>query len=155
MATTSSQESKPSLERTLYKKHGITTEDLSNIDTFNQKVKQVKQHEISLLNLLARVRFATGDNGKRMQEDFVKYCSRLRQDAELFNVLQEMIYDLRDISEGTNQPFMGEVLVRFLAARRPDQVPCNSGRLLPHEIDSDSLLKRHLQKLRKEPTKTK
>ena len=44
---------------------------------------------IAALDLLSRMRFACGDNGKRMQDELEEYLRGLKRDAERYRWLRE------------------------------------------------------------------
>ena len=44
---------------------------------------------IAAFDLLSRMRFACGDNGKRMQDELEEYLRELRKDAERYRWLRE------------------------------------------------------------------
>lgn len=46
-------------------------------------IEELRQDNISLLHLLALIREACGDNGKRMQDELVEYIRDLRRAAAL------------------------------------------------------------------------
>lgn len=43
----------------------------------------------SLMKLLVDIRFAAGDDGRRMQDDLVEYIAQLRRDAKRYRWLKE------------------------------------------------------------------
>ena len=52
----------------------------------------MNEEEGAALALLSRMRFACGDNGKRMQDELEEYLRELRRDAERYRWLRE--YDV-------------------------------------------------------------
>ena len=48
---------------------------------------EAEREEISLLNLLVDLRFALGDNGKRMQPELVEYAKQIAADAARYRAL--------------------------------------------------------------------
>jgi hypothetical protein len=42
------------------------------------------ENTAGLLRLVCDVRFALGDDGKRMQEELIKFCAEMRKDAERY-----------------------------------------------------------------------
>ena len=47
-----------------------------------QEALKVKNEEMACIKLLAEIRFACGDNGKRMQDELVQYIAELYRQAE-------------------------------------------------------------------------
>ena len=43
-------------------------------------------NQIAALDLVSRIRFALGDNGKRMQDELIIYCTEAVKDAERYRV---------------------------------------------------------------------
>lgn len=46
-----------------------------------------KENETTLLRLLTDIRFALGDDGKRMQDEFVEYCKALKAERDMLRQL--------------------------------------------------------------------
>lgn len=57
--------------------------------------EEVNDETVALLNLLADIRVACGDNGKRMQAELVEYIRELKRDADLFNGCYKNIDQVR------------------------------------------------------------
>jgi hypothetical protein len=47
------------------------------LDSLRDDLEQARKDNISAFDLLSRVRFALGDNGKRMQDELIEYCKEL------------------------------------------------------------------------------
>jgi hypothetical protein len=47
------------------------------LDSIRQEVEQAQRDNASAFDLLSRIRFALGDNGKRMQDELIEYCKEL------------------------------------------------------------------------------
>ena len=47
------------------------------LDSLRDDLEQARKDNISAFDLLSRVRFALGDNGKRMQDELLDYCREL------------------------------------------------------------------------------
>lgn len=45
---------------------------------------ELQRQNIALLNLIADIRFAIGDDGKRMSDELIEYCRELSKDAEQY-----------------------------------------------------------------------
>lgn len=58
---------------------------------------------MAALHLLTSVRFASGDNGARMQTEFVEYIAELKRDAERYRWLRESMWYV-----GRDQFYCGE-----------------------------------------------
>lgn len=59
--------------------------------------------EISALNLLTEIRFALGDNGKRMQDELIEYCKELKLKKELYEVaIMETLKENANLADGEN-----------------------------------------------------
>ena len=54
--------------------HGLTTKN----DELREAGRKSADEAAAALGLLSRVRFALGDNGKRMQDELLVYCAELR-----------------------------------------------------------------------------
>lgn len=74
------------------------------------------------LSLLARIREAVGDDGKRMQDELIEYLRQMRADAERYRWLRDVTCGLPD-----DMP--------VVAARTPDDVVCLVGQELDDAID--------------------
>jgi hypothetical protein len=46
------------------------------------------ENTAGLLRLVCDVRFALGDDGKRMQEELIEFCAEMRKDAERYRWLR-------------------------------------------------------------------
>lgn len=55
---------------------------------------------IAAFDLLSRMRFACGDNGKRMQDELEEYLRDLKRDAERYRWLRVWWGNLEEIYEG-------------------------------------------------------
>lgn len=79
--------------------------------------------EISALALVARIREAIGDDGKRMQDELIESLRQMRKDAERYRWLRDVTCNLPD-----NVP--------VVAACTPDDVVCLVGQELDDAIDA-------------------
>lgn len=115
--------------------------------SFRDGYLAARKHEVSLLAQMARIRYAIGDKGTRDITSLVKYLAALRRDAELFNSLQEIIYDLRDLHEKASKPFYYSVLIAYLAKHKPECVPDSSvERTLSEKQTPEAILAHHINK---------
>lgn len=57
-------------------------EATADIEAVNAQCRNLADDNASLLDLLSRIRFALGDNGKRMQSELIEYCAELRALAQ-------------------------------------------------------------------------
>lgn len=62
---------------------------LAHIDAQQARIADIEAQNASLLSLLADIRIACGDNGKRMQDELVAYISDLEQDAARYRWLRD------------------------------------------------------------------
>lgn len=51
----------------------------------------LQSYESQLLRLLVDIRFAAGDDGKRMQDELVEYIGALRRDAERWRCARDLL----------------------------------------------------------------
>lgn len=51
-------------------------------------INELQQQNAVMISLVADIRFALGDDGKRMQGELVEYCKELRRDAERLRFCQ-------------------------------------------------------------------
>lgn len=67
------------------------------------------QDENRLIRLLADLRYALGDDGKRMQDELVQFARELRADAERYETVRLMSTrqwaDARTLNSQTGKPF--------------------------------------------------
>lgn len=75
--------------------------DQSNVLAFAAAIEARVRADEPALRLVADIRFALGDDGKRMSDELVEYCRDLRKDAERYRWLLENYatgdgYDLID-----------------------------------------------------------
>ena len=54
-----------------------------------ESLAEANQSYMAALHLLTSVRFASGDNGARMQNEFVEYIAELKRDAERYRWLRD------------------------------------------------------------------
>ena len=121
--------------------------ELRTMDGLSAAYKTSRKHEVNLLAQMARIRYAIGDNGTRDTFALVQYLAVLRKDAELFNSLQELIYDLRDLHERLDKPFHYKVLVAYLAKHKPECVPVwSEERMLSQKQTAEDILAHHINK---------
>lgn len=65
--------------------------------------------ENRLLKFLTDIRFALGDNGKRMQDELVEYCKEIREKAEAekeLKLLVDFINSSEDVPLGFYEEFL-------------------------------------------------
>lgn len=60
----------------------------TDLELARLKASEQAAENASLLRLLADIRFALGDNGRRMQPELVEWCKELRADAERYRWLR-------------------------------------------------------------------
>lgn len=66
----------------------------SPVERFRLYARAIEQavlqaYESQLLRLLVNIRFAAGDDGKRMQDELVEHITALRKDAERYRHLRD------------------------------------------------------------------
>lgn len=54
------------------------------VEALQKKLEESRKNEMSLLDLLSRIRFALGDNGRRMQDELVDFCRELAEKSVRF-----------------------------------------------------------------------
>ncbi len=69
-----------------------------------QTPEEQQPSEASLLRLLCDIRFAVGDNGKRMQPELIEYLKQMRADADRYratfaSITAQHADRLREINE--------------------------------------------------------
>ena len=81
--------------------NGVGYEEL-DADKFGlaiQEAPRVKNEEMTCIKLLADIRQACGDNGKRMQDELVQYIAELYRQAESVEHLQDRVSYLEAVKE--------------------------------------------------------
>ena len=58
-----------------------------------------QNEEMECIKLLAEIRFACGDDGKRMQDELVQYIAELYRQAERVKHLQDRVSYLEAVKE--------------------------------------------------------
>ena len=58
-----------------------------------------QNEEMACIKLLADIRFACGDNGKRMQDELVQYIAELYRQAEIVEHLLDRVSYLEAVKE--------------------------------------------------------
>lgn len=79
----------------------VTEKDNSGNQPAGSALSAGLGEETGALYLLARVREALGDNGKRMQDELIEYCRALRNERDSYRAALEQIgADGAKISQG-------------------------------------------------------
>ena len=55
---------------------------INELNSLEDRVLELSEQQFSALMLVARIREALGDNGKRMQDELIEYCKELAKMAE-------------------------------------------------------------------------
>ncbi len=85
-------------------------EGAGTILDLSEQLREQREQTASLLDLVARIRFALGDNGKRMQDELIDYCrgiDSLRQAAQA-------VVDRWDSPLWADLPHTGEFIAALL-----------------------------------------
>ena len=76
---------------------------LDDMETAKENGRKAADDAASVLDLLSRVRFALGDNGKRMQAELLEYCAELRGAAGALAALDEDFQRVKAERDGAIQ----------------------------------------------------
>lgn len=65
------------------------SQSIETLEKFAAAIEARVRESDPALRLVAEIRFAIGDEGKRMQDELVEYCRELRKDAERYRWLRD------------------------------------------------------------------
>ena len=77
-------------------------------------------NQIAALDLVSRIRFALGDNGKRMQGELIVYCAEAVKDAERYRHLSNLRVGAWIGEDGKEYPSLSAAIDTAMRGDRED-----------------------------------